>query len=70
MAKLLALVKIRSFSNTIDQAWLQEWTNPLASDIPIPNAEVFVEAIQRPFTQSGSIIDIEYAGPPSSAISD
>lgn len=55
--KLLALAKIRSFSKSNEQLWLDEWVNPLAREIQINDPNEFIANLQRPVSADGLVSD-------------
>lgn len=55
LVKLMTLVKIRSFSATKEELWLDEWTNPLACEITISDPNEFIASLQRPVSGDGLV---------------
>ena len=51
--KLLAFVKIRSFSRSKEELWLDEWKNPMARDVPTGNPKDFLAGLQRGLGANG-----------------
>ena len=56
LVKLMTLVKIRSFSTTKEEIWLDEWTNPLARETTISDPNEFIASLQRPVSGDGSVL--------------
>lgn len=52
--KLLALVKIRSFSRDEDELWLNEWRHPLRREIEVKNSKDLLSYLESPFANEGS----------------
>ncbi|KAF9474298.1 hypothetical protein BDN70DRAFT_884955 [Pholiota conissans] len=48
--KILTFVKIRSFSQSKEQLWLDEWNNPLAHEIVISDPNEFIASLNQPVT--------------------
>ncbi|KAJ2996608.1 hypothetical protein NUW54_g7221 [Trametes sanguinea] len=53
VVKVCAHIKIRTFSKTSDQLWLDEWQNPLRVDIPVTDPEVFLKQHGQPGYPAG-----------------
>ncbi|THH09871.1 hypothetical protein EW145_g1718 [Phellinidium pouzarii] len=50
LVKLLALVKIRSYSKSDDDLWFKEWKNPLQREISVENTTELLAFLQGPFS--------------------
>ena len=48
VVKVCAHVKIRTFSKSSEQLWLDEWENPLRRDIPVRDPEEFLRRHGQP----------------------
>ncbi|EJF66455.1 ARM repeat-containing protein [Dichomitus squalens LYAD-421 SS1] len=48
VVKVCAHIKIRTFSKSSEQLWLDEWANPLRRDIPIGDPEEFLRQHGQP----------------------
>lgn len=48
VVKVCAHIKIRTFSKSSEQLWLDEWTNPLRRDIPVGDPAVFLRHHGQP----------------------
>ncbi|KAI0823074.1 ARM repeat-containing protein [Trametes gibbosa] len=48
VVKVCAHVKIRTFSKSSDQLWLDEWENPLKVDIPVADPSIFLQQHGQP----------------------
>jgi proteasome activator subunit 4 len=55
IVKVLTFVKIRSFSRSKEELWLDEWNNPLAQEVPISSPQQFLESLQQPIGQVGYV---------------
>ncbi|KAL7285729.1 hypothetical protein ACG7TL_000834 [Trametes sanguinea] len=53
VVKVCAHIKIRTFSKTSDQLWLDEWENPLKVDIPVTDPEAFLKQHGQPGYPAG-----------------
>ncbi|EJD04282.1 uncharacterized protein FOMMEDRAFT_167503 [Fomitiporia mediterranea MF3/22] len=52
LVKLLALIKIRSYANSDEELWFEEWRNPLQRDIAVQDEKAIVQLLQQPFSNS------------------
>ncbi|KAH8120588.1 hypothetical protein DFH11DRAFT_1838384 [Phellopilus nigrolimitatus] len=52
--KLLALVKIRSYSKSDSDLWFEEWRNPLQQSLVVNDTQELVAFLQKPFSDSAS----------------
>ncbi|KDR84826.1 hypothetical protein GALMADRAFT_233236 [Galerina marginata CBS 339.88] len=57
IVKLLSFVKIRSFSRSAEDLWLDEWRNPLAWEVNVDNPEEFLQNLQKPLSSDGFYFD-------------
>ncbi|KAF8971500.1 armadillo-type protein [Flammula alnicola] len=57
IVKVLTFVKIRSFSQSKEQLWLDEWSNPLAREIAIGDPNEFLQSLQLPLASDGLYYD-------------
>ena len=48
VVKVCAHIKIRSFSKSSEQLWLDEWENPLRRDIPVGDPAEFLRHHGQP----------------------
>ncbi|KAH9853059.1 ARM repeat-containing protein [Lenzites betulinus] len=53
VVKVCAHVKIRTFSKSSDQLWLDDWENPLKVDIPVTDPSVFLAQHGQPGYPAG-----------------
>jgi proteasome activator subunit 4 len=47
MIKLLYYVKVRTYSKSGDEMWLDEWRNPLEQQVQITNPDAFVDSLRK-----------------------
>lgn len=52
-------IKIRSYSNTADELWYEEWTSPLRKDVDIRDPEAFVRRISEPLEQDDDPVYVD-----------
>ncbi|KAI0034963.1 hypothetical protein K488DRAFT_83562 [Vararia minispora EC-137] len=52
IAKLNTFIKIRTYARSTEEAWLNEWSNPLQAQVPIRSNPDFYEYVQRPVDAS------------------
>ncbi|CAA7258771.1 unnamed protein product [Cyclocybe aegerita] len=57
IVKLLSFVKIRSFSQSKEELWLDEWQNPLTRQVAIGHPEEFLRSLQQPVDRDGIFFD-------------
>jgi proteasome activator subunit 4 len=50
--KVLTFVKIRTYAQSAEELWLEEWTNPLQQQVPIENPIDFLDSLQHPNEQT------------------
>lgn len=55
IVKVLTFVKVRSFSRSKEELWLDEWSNPLAQEVSISRPQQFLENLQQPIGQDGYV---------------
>lgn len=48
---LLALVKIRSYSQSEEELWFEEWKNPFQTDLQVKDPQRIKAFIQAPFIE-------------------
>ena len=46
MVKLATFIKYRTYAKNDAELWLEEWTNPLQTQIPV--TKKLIESLQRP----------------------
>ncbi|OCH96671.1 ARM repeat-containing protein [Obba rivulosa] len=51
--KLTAHIKIRTFSGSSDELWLEEWSNPLQTTVRVPDPDRFIETIEQVSSEHG-----------------
>lgn len=47
-------IKIRTYSRSGEELWLDEWRNPLRVDVPVQGALTFSEQLKQPVKHDGS----------------
>ncbi|GLB36441.1 putative protein with domain of unknown function (DUF3437) [Lyophyllum shimeji] len=55
VVKVLAFVKIRTYSKSREEMWLDEWSNPLAQEIRITDPQKFLQMFEQPVEASGGL---------------
>ncbi|KAI0762664.1 ARM repeat-containing protein [Fomes fomentarius] len=58
VVKVCAHIKIRTFANSSEQLWLDEWENPLRIDIPTNNPSEFLRHHGQPGYPPGQLGDL------------
>ncbi|KAI0702440.1 ARM repeat-containing protein [Cytidiella melzeri] len=54
IVKITWHVKCRTFSNTSEELWLEEWKSPLAIDVPVQDPPAFLQKLCSPVGQAGN----------------
>ena len=54
LIKLLAFVKIRTYSKNAEELWLEEWRNPLHVQVSIEDPDTFKTVLREQFEGTGN----------------
>ncbi|KAF9535499.1 hypothetical protein CPB83DRAFT_841859 [Crepidotus variabilis] len=57
LLKLLVCIKIRSFSQSMEDMWWDEWKSPLSRDVLVADPKGFVQKLQRGLEPDGCYFD-------------
>ncbi|KAF5377581.1 hypothetical protein D9615_005140 [Tricholomella constricta] len=57
LVKMLAFVKLRTYSKSREELWLEEWSNPLKEELEVKDPETFMQRFNQPVGVDGLYVD-------------